>query len=151
MSEAIRIVEIKKELEKYGSTREKVLRLNELYKFINFIYYWFGHIRVKEDDICVYIHGDSKYFNGGCLFCRGIVNMYNIKQITMSIKNHNVIRYYQCNKCKNKPLCTTCLKDNCNSPTKQKVTFYLSSQKTFPKDIRKFITNLFFKKLIFLY
>ena len=144
------IGELKKELEKYGSLREKVLRLNEIGKF-KLIIYGSGYVSYKDFNGQYHelIRG-----GGGCRFCHGVtLNNYNCDahNVQLKTKNCNVVAYYTCNKCKNKKPCTYCLreKQNCIFLTKQKITFWLCFPKI-PKDIRKLITNLFFKNWIFL-
>jgi len=139
-------VEIKKELEKYGTFREKVLRLNEIGKFNKILYggKYIWYYDIDNGDRHELISG-----KGGCRFCLcGGAHFLIIVQL--KIKNCNNVCYFICLDCKDKNLfdylCAYCLREehNCSLLTKQKVTFYLSSQKTFPKDIRKLITNLFF-------
>jgi hypothetical protein len=146
---------IKKELEKYDSIREKVLRLNELDKYIAIIY------GVNDVDvtiqvafnftatICVFYKNLS--FNSTCLICKanGSVNGFHL--IKSNIKNCNSIQYCMCQDChdKNCKLCATCLRESqeCSTLTKQKITFWLCTKKftkfIIPKDIRRLITNLF--------
>ena len=135
-------VEIKKELEKYGSLREKVLRLNEIGKFKSIVY-GSGYVCYYDFDknYHILINGSS-----GCRFCHEL-GYYNDYTVQLKIKNRNVIEYFTCKACSYKKLCAYCLheKENCTLLTKKKITFILSSKKTFPKDIRKLITNLFFK------
>lgn len=146
MSEAIRIVEIKRELEKYGSVREKVLRLNEIGNFK--IFYGVDYIDVVGDDELVNIHYE-KNAKGGCIICQYPKYYYGTRRIQLKsvVGKQNNIYYYVClDRCSNKSLCTNCLreKQNCSLSTKQKITFWLCFPKM-PKDIRKLITNLFFK------
>mgnify|MGYP006318699441 FL=1 len=130
--------ELKKDLEKYGSTREKVLRLNEITKFTS-ITYGLDYIYLYNDyDVIEFMYG-----YGGCIFCKSDRTYACI--MTLKVKNCNKIDYYTCNKCKNKKLCTYCLreKENCNLLTKQKIAFWLCTKTIFPKDIRRLITNHF--------
>ena len=140
MSEAIRIVEIEKELEKYGSVREKVLQLNVIGKFELIVY-------GAEYILCYYKKYEYEIISGsgGCRFCQEISG-YDYK-VQLKTENCNIVRYYICKACVDKKLCTYCLreKESCNLTTKKKITFYLSSQKTFPKYIHRFITTLFLK------
>ena len=130
--------ELKKEVEKFKSVREKVLRLNEIIKFTS-ITYGRKYVNIYEE----YTQTRIVSGTGGCLFCESGDTFYRF--LKLKVKNRNTIDYYSCYNCEGKTLCTSCLreKENCLLLTKQKITFWLSSQKTFPKDIRRLITNYF--------
>ena len=132
--------ELKKEVEKFKSIREKILRLNEIAKFTSITYgLEYMNIYVEYTPIALCIG------KGGCIFCED-GGMYE-RFLTLKVKNCNKIQYFTCNKCKNKKLCTSCLreKENCNLQTKQKITFWLCMKTIFPKDIQRLIIKLLFK------
>ena len=137
------IGELKKEVEKFKSVREKVLRLNEITKFTS-ITYGREYVNIYEGYKPIHI----VIGKGGCIFCEsGKTFQYFL---TLKVKNCNMIDYFSCRNCKdNKLLCAYCLreKQNCLLLTKQKITFWLCTKNIFPKDIRKFIIKLFFVKL----
>ena len=131
--------ELKKEVEKFKSVREKVLRLNEITKFTYIIY---GRDCIQltyKKSIIDIVEGD-----GECLFCES-VGPYP-RFITLKVKNRNFVFYYSCYNCKHKTLCTYCLneKQNCYLIAKTKIAFMLSTKNIFPKDIQRLIANLFF-------
>ena len=133
--------ELKKEVVKYKSIREKILRLNEIIKCMRIIY-------GREYIDLSYNNGFAIYIvkgYAGCIFCEGGA-VYRRYQM-LKVKNCNKIDYFSCNNCKDKTLCTYCLceKENCIMITKQKITFWLCTKNIFPKDIRRFITKLLFK------
>ncbi len=133
--------ELKKEVEKFKSVREKVLRLNEITKCASITYGLdYTYLSYNNGYGIHFMHG-----KGGCIFCGSCSKAFT-RIMSLKIKNWNNIQYYPCNNCKDKTLCAYCLreKESCNLTTKKKITFYLSSQKTFSKDIRRLITNLFF-------
>ena len=138
------IDELKKEVEKYKSIREKVLRLSEITKFTS-ITYGLDYIYLYIDDNLTHIT-DGGIGKGGCIFCWGGGTFPYF--LTLKVKNCNKMQYFSCNNCKDKTLCAYCLreKETCSLLTKQKVTFWLCFPKM-PKDIRKLITNLFFSFL----
>lgn len=139
--------EIKKELEKYDSIREKVLRLNEITNSV--ITYGLDYIDIFCDDTWKIIYLYGKNANGGCIICQNPKCFYGTRRIKFKsvVGKQNDIYYYVClDSCSNASLCTNCLceKENCKELTKKKITFWLCFPKM-PKDIRKYITNLFFK------
>jgi hypothetical protein len=147
--------QIAKELEKYDTIREKVLRLNELDKYYAIIYgvdYVKISILVTFDmNVDVYVVGEKSRLDIICLICKTNY-VYTYCSIKANIKNCNTIKYYICYDCrdKNYKLCATCLQESkeCAAITKIKITFWLCTNKftkfTIPKDIRRLITNLFF-------
>jgi len=133
--------ELKKEVEKFKSVREKVLRLNEITKCASITYGLdYTYLVYIDGYVIQFMHG-----KGGCIFCG--VGRASTRMITLKVKNCDMIQYYSCNDCRHNTLCAYCLreKQNCNSLTKQKITFWLCTKNIFPKDIRRLITNLFFK------
>ena len=133
--------ELKKEVEKFKSVREKVLRLNEITKCASITYGLdYTYLVYIDGYVIQFMHG-----KGGCIFCED-GGMYE-RFLTLKVKNCNKIQYFTCNKCKNKKLCTSCLreKENCNLQTKQKITFWLCIKNIFPKDIQRLIIKLLFK------
>ena len=131
--------ELKKEVEKFKSVREKVLRLNEITKCASITYGLdYTYLVYIDGYVIQFMHG-----KGGCIFC-GVGRAFT-RMITLKVKNCDMIQYYSCNNCKDKTLCAYCLreKQNCNSLTKQKITFWLCTKTIFPKDIRRLITNHF--------
>ena len=132
--------ELKKEVEKFKSVREKVLRLNEITKCASITYGLdYTYLVYIDGYVIQFMHG-----KGGCIFC-GASGRAFTRMITLKVKNCDMIQYYSCNNCKDKILCAYCLreKQNCNSLTKQKITFWLCTKTIFPKDIRRLITNHF--------
>jgi hypothetical protein len=149
---------ITKELKKYDSMREKVLRLNELGKY-NCIIYGLDYLAIDVPICRINLVGPVNINFESCIICKkAYIDEYMviyINFITSNIKNcknRNKIQYYVCNSCKNKnyKLCTTCLREspNCATLTKQKITFWLCVS-TIPKDIRRIIINLFFSIFLF--
>ena len=139
------IGELKKEVEKFKSVREKVLRLNEITKFTS-ITYGREYVNIYEGYKPIHI----VIGKGGCLFCESGDTFYCF--LKLKVKNCNTIDYYLCNNCKDETLCAYCLREKhkCNFRTKQKITFWLCTKTIFPKDIQKFIINFFFVKLNFI-
>jgi hypothetical protein len=134
----------RKELKKYESMREMVLRLNELGKFN--ITYGLGYVATPT----IYLVKDGNGCNGGCLACKNYTIGTYDKYIISNIQNCNTIRYYLCDDCrdKNYKLCATCLRESkeCAALTKIKITFWLCATHKFtkfiiPKDIRRLIIN----------
>jgi hypothetical protein len=154
---------ISKELEKYDTQREKVLRLNELGNYYcisygnKYIYTIISNGYIQGKFVCNIIGIGVQ--QDGCLFCKSTT--YNITgNIQLKIKNCNKVCYYLCLTCysKNCKLCTTCLRElkECAAIKKIKTiktTFWLCATHKFifPKDICRIIINLFFcKKIEFL-
>jgi hypothetical protein len=140
---------IRKELEKYESQREKVLRLNELGKY-DVIYYGYDNIVVFIKSTSIYFYTKDYDRHRKCLLCltHFLKSEYVANtSIISNIKNRNEIRYCICERCDRykRRLCATCLREltECHTITKQKITFWLCVS-TIPKDIRRLITNLFF-------
>jgi hypothetical protein len=135
---------IRKELEKYDSMREKVLRLNELGKY-DVITYGLDYISIKNINRLKFVANTKNNWKGECLICKGFFP--NICFVKSNIGNYNNIEYYLCNNCCNfgNKLCATCLRPpiECYTIKKQKITFWLCATKfIIPKDIRRIITNL---------
>ena len=126
--------------------REKVLRLNETGKFYD-ISFGVDYIITYSNGDKTFHHGNSD-FNGGCLFCLTYTGFDSKRgEITLSTNYCNRILFVTCHLCKDKTLCTYCLreKQNCIFRTKQKIAFWLCTKTIFPKDIRRLITKLLFK------
>ncbi len=141
--------ELKKEVEKFKSVRKKVLRLNEIIK-TNKIYYSYNYCSCYDvDGRRIYYF---EYYGAGdiyrCLVCHEKNDYPQIyKKLKLTTGNNNYISYQACHLCKDKTLCTYCLreKQNCIFRTKQKIAFWLCTKTIFPKDIRRLITKLLFK------
>ncbi len=144
--------ELQKEIAKYDNTREMVLRLNEITKF-HAISCGNTHIDImsiamsgREINIFLYYKINSG-FRFKCVYCN--IPTTFADTLKLKIKNCNKITYSACRSCveyRHKKSCVYCLreKETCNLITKTKITFWLCFPKM-PKDIRKLITNLFFK------
>jgi hypothetical protein len=133
------VKEIRNELVKYRTIREKVLRLNEIDKY-DCIYYGHGFVDVVKNNVYYFVIDKSHY---GCLICGN--NSTVLRSLKLQVKKHNEIYFPLCDYCINKKLCTICLceKTECNEITKRKTTFWLCVTYKFiiPKDIRKLIVS----------
>ena len=140
------IKEIKKEIEKYDNIREKVLQLNKILNGDK-ITYGFDYIDLKLKNNSYLFNYNYERYDIGCLFCGISINSRYDFTLTIKTKTCNEIDYWCCFKCKDKTLCAYCLreKENCNSLTKQKITFWLCTKTIFPKDIQRLIIKLFLK------
>jgi hypothetical protein len=147
------VEKIKKELEKYDTTREKVLRLNDIDKY-NYIIYGLNYIDIKINNHRYDIYRAKTRLHGGCIICANRTFGYD-EHVVLMKKKCNKIKYYLCCNCySNKlTLCTTCLRETtkCREIIKRKITFWLCTSKfkkfIIPKDIRRLITNLFFDSI----
>jgi hypothetical protein len=143
------VEKIIKDLARYDTIREKVLRLNEIDKFDN-IHYGYGYITIKvNNDYFDIIDNNER----GCVNCGNIrVRICNKKYVKLQVAKCNTILFYLCESCIDKKLtlCNTCLRESteCREITKRKITFWLCTNKfkkfIIPKDIRRLIINLFF-------
>jgi hypothetical protein len=140
---------IRKELEKYDSIREKVLRLNELGKY-ECIYYGHDHVQIDTYKIWHINVVPSKSDSwSGCLICGAPPRRRFKCSIKSIFNNYNVIEYHLCEECHNKncKLCKICLRElkACAAIKKIKTTFLLCATKftkfRIPKDIRRIIIN----------
>lgn len=124
--------------------REKVLGLNEIGKF-NEIIFGVDYILISRSDEVTFHHGNIT-FKGGCLFCLADTNK-KLNEIILSTNYYNRVSFITCPLCRDKTLCTYCLreKQNCIFRTKQKIAFWLCTKTIFPKDIQRLIIKLLFK------
>ena len=131
------IAKIKYELKDFKSNRKATLKLLSLVSGANII--MGNHVLVYDG---LYVHENKKapQIGGYCCVCKNICCYAR----TLTHINENKIRYNSCTNCKNKTLCSGCLRESsrCSLIHSRKLLCWqiLLSQK-FPKDLIKLITK----------